>query len=246
MRILLIADIHANWPALRQVAAEPHDVCLCLGDLVDYGAEPGPCVQWVRQNCQHAVRGNHDHGAAQNVLIPARTGFKHLTALTRVLTRERLSESDLRYLGRLPVSRMVTLENTRFLLVHASPRDPLDEYAPADPEFWARRLQNVEADVVCVGHTHQPYVLEVGNKLVINPGSVGQPRDGDPRASFAILENFKVALRRIEYPVEETVAAVQASSLPELAKEQLSEVFRAGGAGNTSRNGGRSVQSNGA
>ena len=77
----------------------------------------------------------------------------------------------------------MTLDNTRYLLVHATPRDPLDEYALPDVDFWVRRLQNVEADVICVGHTHQPYVLEVGDKLVINPGSVGQPRDGDPRAS---------------------------------------------------------------
>jgi diadenosine tetraphosphatase ApaH/serine/threonine PP2A family protein phosphatase len=113
-------------------------------------------------------------------------------------------------------------------LVHATPRDPLDEYAPADPDFWARRLQLVEADVVCVGHTHQPYVLEVGGKLVINPGSAGQPRDGDPRASYAIVENFKVELRRLEYPVEDTIQVVRDSSLPDLAKEMLAEVYRTG------------------
>jgi putative phosphoesterase len=228
MRILVLADIHANWPALQTVAAEPHDVCLCLGDLVDYGPEPAPCIAWVREHARHAVRGNHDHGVAQNVLVSARVGFKYLTAVTRVLTRERLGESELRFLARLPVSRIVTLENTRFLLVHASPRDPLDEYAPPDPDFWARRLQNVDADVVCVGHTHQPYVLEVGDKLVINPGSVGQPRDGDPRASYAIIEDFKVELKRVAYPVEDTVAAVQASNLPDQAKALLAEVFRTG------------------
>ena len=95
-------------------------------------------------------------------------------------------------------------------------------------EFWKRRLQNVDADVVCVGHTHQPYVLEVGDKLVINPGSVGQPRDGDPRASFAIINDNKVELRRIAYPIEETVASIQASSLVEEAKQALVEVFRTG------------------
>src|SRR5262245_60170035 len=128
MRILLVADLHANWPALRTVAAEPHDVCLCLGDLVDYGVEPGPCIAWAREHPQHTVRGNHDHGVAQNVMVQARGGFKYLTGVTRAVTRERLSESDLRFLGRLPVSRTLTLDNTRLLLVHASPRDPLDEY----------------------------------------------------------------------------------------------------------------------
>jgi putative phosphoesterase len=228
MRILLIADIHANWAALQQVATEPHDICLCLGDLVDYGVEPAPCLQWVRQHALHTVRGNHDHGAAQNVEIVARTGYKYLTAVTRSLTRELLSASDLRYLGRLPITKRVTIDNTRFLLVHASPRDPLDEYAPADPEFWARHLQNIDADVICVGHTHQPYFFEVGDKVVINPGSVGQPRDGDPRASYAILEDHEMELKRLDYPIEDTVAAVQASSLPAPIRERLVEMYRHG------------------
>jgi putative phosphoesterase len=228
MRILLLADIHGNWPALQAVAAEPHDLCLCLGDLVDYALEPGPCIEWARQHARYIVRGNHDHGVAQNVVINGKAGFRYLTAVTRAVTRERLSADDLRFLGRLPVTRTVTVDNTRFLLVHASPRDPLDEYAPADPDFWARRLANVDVDVVCVGHTHHPYVLEVGEKLVINPGSVGQPRDGDPRASYAIIEDYRVELKRVEYPIEKTLEVIQASSLPEGDKEMLVEVFRKG------------------
>src|SRR5437660_1375645 len=101
--------------------------------------------------------------------------------------------------------------------------------AIADADFWARRLADVDANVVCVGHTHHPYVLEVGDKLVINPGSVGQPRDGDPRASYAIIENNRVELKRLEYPVEDTVKSVLESSLPEPAKALLVEVFRTGG-----------------
>jgi putative phosphoesterase len=228
MRILVVADIHANWPALQAVALEPYDVCLCLGDLVDYALEPAACIDWVREHAQVAVRGNHDHGAAQNVQVHGKVGFKYLTGVTRVLTRELLGPEDVRYLGKLPVTRVVSIENTRFLLAHASPRDPLDEYAPADPEFWGRRLQNVDADVVCVGHTHHPYVLEVAGKLVINPGSVGQPRDGDPRASYAIIQDYNVELKRVEYPVEETVAVIQASALAEGDKEMLIEVFRRG------------------
>lgn len=228
MRILLISDIHANWPALRVVAAQPHDLCVCLGDLVDYGLEPAPCVEWVRQYARWTVRGNHDHGVAQNVVVNGRNGFKYLSGITRPLSRERLQAPDFRFLARLPLTRVVTVEQTRFLMVHASPRDPLDEYAPPEVEFWSRRLQNVDADVICVGHTHQPYVLTVGNKLVINPGSVGQPRDGDPRASFAILEpkTKKVELLRLEYPVEETVRVIQESPLADADKEMLIEVFR--------------------
>jgi putative phosphoesterase len=227
MRILLLGDIHANWPALQAIN-EPHDLCLCLGDLVDYGVEPAPCIAWARQHAHYSVRGNHDHGVAQNVTVSGRNGYKYLTGVTRAVSRSRTSADDVRYLARLPVTRLLTLDDTRFLLVHATPRDPLDEYAPGDRQFWARRLENVDADVVCVGHTHQPYVLEVDGKLVVNPGSVGQPRDGDPRASYAVLDNFNVELKRVEYPVEDTVRAVQDSPLPDEAKAMLAEVLRTG------------------
>jgi putative phosphoesterase len=228
VRILLVSDIHANWPAL-QALNEPHDVCLCLGDLVDYALEPAPCLEWVRHNVQHAVRGNHDHGVAQDVVITGGNGFKHLAGVTRPLTRERLKPEDVRFLAGLPVTRMLTLDDQRFLLVHATPRDPLDEWATADADFWARRLEGVEADVICVGHTHQAYVLEVGSKLVVNPGSIGLPRDGDPRAAYAVLEDREVELKRVEYPVEDTVRTIQESSLADLDKQLLAEVFRTGG-----------------
>jgi putative phosphoesterase len=227
MRILVLADIHGNWPAL-QALQEPHDLCLCLGDLVDYGLEASACIDWVRHHAGYIVRGNHDHGLAQNVVLGGRNGFKYLTSLTRSLVRQGLSSEDLRYLSRLPVTRMLTLDHTRFLLVHASPRDPLDEYAPADAAFWFRRLQNIEADVICVGHTHVPYVLTVGDKLVINPGSLGQPRDGDPRASYAVIEGEKVELKRVEYPVEDAVRPIQESTLPDIAKDMLADVLRTG------------------
>ncbi len=228
MRILLLADIHANWAALQAVLQEPHDVCLMVGDLVDYGPDPGPVVDWARIQATYAVRGNHDHNVAQNVVNASGTGYRHLSNVTRRLSRERLGESEFRYLATLPLTRMTTLDEKRFFLVHATPRDPLDEFAPAEVDFWQRRLQQVEADVVCVGHTHIPYVLEVGQTLVINPGSVGQARDGDPRASYAVLEGFSVELKRIEYPIEETVDNLMAADLPEDALDQLVEVLRTG------------------
>jgi putative phosphoesterase len=227
MRILLVADIHANWPALKTLQ-EPCDVCLCLGDLVDYALEPGPCLEWIRQHAHYTVRGNHDHAVAQNIVASGRNGFKYLTSVTRQVTRSLLGEPDVRYLAGLPVTQAVTLDGPRFLLVHATPRDPLDEYAYPDAELWARRLQNVDADVICVGHTHQPYVLEVGEKLVINPGSLGQPRDGDPRGAYAIIDHNRVELKRLEYPVEDTIRKIQESSLPDQAKELLAEAFRTG------------------
>ena len=203
MRILLISDVHANWPALAAVAAaEQFDACLCMGDLVDYGCEPAPVIDWVRRHATVCVRGNHDHMVAQNVATNGAGGFRYLSGATRRLSRERISEADRRYLAALPVTRYLTLDGIRFLLVHATPRDPLDEYAPPEVDFWRRRLENVAADFVLVGHTHFPYELFTSGARVINPGSVGLPRDGDPRASYAVLEGAKVTFRRAEYDVQ--------------------------------------------
>lgn len=227
MRILLVSDLHSNWAAL-QALLEPHDFCICLGDVVDYGPDPGPCVDWVRRSVQLAVRGNHDHGAAQNVIIQGLTGFRYLTHVTRPLTRRRLPREDLRFLAALPTWCRATLEGLNYLLVHATPRDPLDEFAPPSADFWARRLDGIEADVVCVGHTHQPYVLEVDGKLVVNPGSVGLCRDGDPRPSYAVIQDRQVELKRFEYPIEETVKQVEQTELPPAAKALLAQVYRTG------------------
>src|SRR5713226_1518598 len=146
MRVLLISDIHANWPALEAVAAEQFDVCLCMGDLVDYGCEPAPVINWVRNNVHACVRGNHDHMVAQNVVTVGQAGFKYLSGATRGLSRQRVDEAGHRFLAALPVTQFLTLDGMRFLLVHATPRDPMDEYGPPEVDFWRRRLDHVGAD----------------------------------------------------------------------------------------------------
>jgi putative phosphoesterase len=227
MRILLLADVHGNRAALEAVS-EPHDVCLFLGDLVDYGPEPAACVDWAKKHAHHAVRGNHDHGVAQNVEVQGVGGFRFLTACTRPPTVAALNSCQRRYLADLPTSKMLTLDGKRFLLVHATPRDPMDEYAAADPAFWAPRLAGLAVDYVCVGHTHQPYVLQVGDTTVINPGSVGLPRDGNPKAAYAVYEDGEVTLHRVDYPVEDTLRALQASDLQPTAKQMLGDIYRGG------------------
>jgi putative phosphoesterase len=227
MRVLLVSDIHSNWPALQAVR-EPYDVCLFMGDLVDYGLEPSPCIDWVRRNATHSVRGNHDHGAAQGVVISGAAGFRYLTAVTRPITSEKLSEPDRRFLASFPLTKYVTLNGRRYLLVHASPRDPMDEFAPPDVDFWLRRLEGVDVDFVICGHTHQPYILQVGKTTVINPGSIGLPRDGDPRASYGVVTDNVIELRRVEYAVEEMVDSIRISPLADRAKEMLTEVYRTG------------------
>jgi putative phosphoesterase len=227
MRILIVSDIHANWAALRAIP-ESFDVCLCLGDLVDYGPDPVPCVRWAMRHATYAIRGNHDHGVAQGILVTGETGFRYLTASSRPSMWEALGPEERRYLLQLPVTQRCTLAGKRFLLVHATPRDPLDEYLLKDPSTWAKRLQNVDADIVCVGHTHIQYKLEINGVVVLNPGSVGLPRDGDPRAGFAVIENDKIDLKRVAYPVEETIARVEGMPWPRRAKDVTAHVLRLG------------------
>jgi putative phosphoesterase len=227
VRTLIVSDIHGNWPALQAID-EPCDVCLCLGDLVDYGPDPAPCVRWAMARAHYAIRGNHDHGAAQGIPVNGDSGYRYLTRVTRPYVWEALGPEERRYLLQLPLTRRFTLDGRRFLLVHATPRDPLDEYLLKDPRTWAKRLRNVEADVICVGHSHIQFNLEVDGAVVLNPGSVGQPRDGDPRAAYAVIDENRIELKRVAYPVEQTVARVAAAPVPERAKRLLIHSFRHG------------------
>lgn len=97
-----------------------------------------------------------------------------------------------------------------------------------DRLLWAKRVHNVDADIVCVGHSHMQFNLSVDGTVVLNPGSVGQPRDGDPRAAYAVIEDNKVELKRVEYPIEETISRIEATSLPDRAKQLMSHSLRTG------------------
>ena len=244
MRILVLADIHANRAALDAIR-EPFDACLFLGDLVEYGPEPEACIEWVRRNCRQGVRGNHDHGVVQNVEIQGVAGFRYLTKATRKMTADRLNPADRRFLAELPTTAMLTLGGLRFFLVHASPRDPLEEYIQPDAKVWEARLAHIKADFVCVGHTHHQYALTVGKTTVLNPGSVGLPRDGDPRARYAVIDDGKVELKQVEYDVEATVAALETTDIEPEAKRLLTEVYRNGKYLFPAENGSNGVYKNG-
>src|SRR6478609_226807 len=97
MRILVVSDIHANWPALEAIDEE-YDVCLCLGDLVDYGPDPVRCVQWVMENATYSIRGNHDHGVAQGIQVRGDAGFRYLTRVSRPSMWDALGHEERRYL----------------------------------------------------------------------------------------------------------------------------------------------------
>jgi putative phosphoesterase len=236
MRILLVSDIHGNRAAIESIREE-FDCCVFLGDLVDYCLEPGPCIDWVQKNATYAIRGNHDHGAAQKVLLSGHAGYRYLTSVTRPSTIESLTDPHRRFLASLPTTRMLTLGGKTFLFAHATPRDPMDEYAPPDVDFWRRRLEGVKVDYVCVGHTHVQFALHVGTTTVVNPGSVGLPRDGDPRAAYAIITDEGPLLKRIEYPIEQTVQSIEGFDIGDHAKHMLAEVLRTGKLGRKNGNG---------
>lgn len=228
MRILVLADVHANWPALAAIR-EPFDACLFLGDLVEYGTNPVPCIEWAQRHVTCAVRGNHDHAVAQRVPPRGGSGFRALAAATRPIHWNLLHPKHLKYLARLPVTQSFVLDGLRFFLVHATPRDPMDEYLSNDPDGWNARLDGIEADFVCAGHTHIPALMDLGRLQVLNPGSVGQPRDGDPRCSYAMIEHGHAEIRRVEYDIEATIAQLRESGLAPPMLELAENVLRTGG-----------------
>lgn len=228
MKILVLADIHSNWPALSAIN-ESFDACFFLGDLVDYASNPVPCLEWVQANATAAVRGNHDHAVAQRIVARGGSGFRKLAAATRPLQWSLLSPRHLKYLARLPVTCHLRLGGTRFALMHATPRDPMDEYLADDPAGWQLRVQGIDADIVCVGHSHVQFRLDIDGVQVINPGSVGQPRDGDPRCAYAVIEDGKVELKRVAYDIDATVAHLRNAGLDADVVDLAESALRTGG-----------------
>lgn len=228
MKILVLADIHANWPALSAIR-ESFDACFFLGDLVDYASNPVPCIEWVQAHATAAVRGNHDHAVAQRIVARGGSGFRQLAAATRPLQWQVLAPKHLKYLARLPVTRHIRMGETRFVLMHATPRDPMDEYLADDPAGWQSRLAGIDADIVCVGHSHIQFRLDFNGIQVVNPGSVGQPRDGDPRCAYAVIEDGKIELRRVAYDIDATLAHLKAAGIDADALAMAEAALRTGG-----------------
>lgn len=228
MRVLVISDIHGNRAALEAVATTRHDAVICLGDIVGYGPEPAACTQWVQRHAGWTVQGNHDRAIGEGVPPRCRPDFAWLAEAVTPWTRSQLAPDDLTFLAGLPRWTVHVLDGVRVACVHARPSDPLYGYLSPDREVWARELEGVIADLVLVGHTHLPLDFRIGRQRLINPGSVGQPKDGDPRAAFALVVDGEPQLCRIEYDVEQTVAALEASDIARPAVGVLGEMLRTG------------------
>jgi predicted phosphodiesterase len=239
MRIAVVSDIHSNLEALEAVLADLQgrrpDCVICLGDFVGYGPDPNACIDVLAPRLRAAVVGNHDVAA-----IGARSidDFNLLAQEAIIWTQRTLVNGARTYLTALP--QRTDLE--RLLIVHASPRQPVDEYIlevrDARAAFAADPFR-----IAVVGHTHQPAVfvesnhrvsaqgllpevalrLEENRRYIINVGSVGQPRDGDPRAAYAIMDTTELVatLYRVPYPIEETQRKMEAAGLPGPLIERL-------------------------
>jgi diadenosine tetraphosphatase ApaH/serine/threonine PP2A family protein phosphatase len=240
VNVLLISDVHSNLLALETVleACGPVDAIWNLGDTVGYGPRPNECISLLQEKSVNLwLAGNHDLAALDQRRL---SGFNPVAALAARWTGDQLTEEHQRFLSQLsPIT-----EEHGYLLAHGSPRDPISEYIFGASEATAN-LRLLAGQICFVGHTHFPIIaapgpdgelatvrlltdgeaVHLGNAgpLILNPGSVGQPRDGDRRASFGILDlgSQIFTLRRVEYDIRATQKAMREAGLPDQLVSRL-------------------------
>ncbi|MFC7213867.1 metallophosphoesterase family protein [Saliphagus sp. GCM10025334] len=209
MRIGLCSDVHGNLPALEAVLADLPDVdaLVCAGDVVGYNPWPAECVERLRDLEVPTVMGNHDRAVARETTFR----FNAMAAAGVELARERLTDDQREWLASLPDERLAF--DGQVKIAHGHPADP-DRYTY--PRDFSPRLLEDES-VLVLGHTHVQHVERYAEGIIVNPGSVGQPRDGDPRAAYAVLDldALEVETRRVAYDVERVQQAVAEVGLPE-------------------------------
>ena len=242
MKFLILADLHSNWHALESVLADAKgkfDQIICCGDLVGYNGQPGRVLEWTRQHCASVIRGNHDKVVAG---IEDLEWFNEIAQIAARWTIQQLEETQIDYLRTLR-SGPVALDY--FHICHGSPRDE-DEYITTAREA-ASCFGYFELALAFFGHTHLqggfslkggrigaiPAVrkakvesileLDPDSVYMVNPGSVGQPRDGDPRAGYAIYDSEQkvVKLHRTEYPIDRTADEIMNAGLPDVLAFRL-------------------------
>lgn len=242
MRCAILADIHSNLAALEAVLVDIKerggvDQIWCLGDIVGYGPDPGECLRLLREQELTCVAGNHDWAAVGNVSI---ADFNPDAAAACRWTARQLTPEQVEFLKNLPL----TLICDDFTLVHGSPRDPITEYmlSVASAVINFARLTT---SFCLIGHSHVPCIFEYfpetrlcqirelvpeepvklnGRRLIINPGGVGQPRDGDPRAAYAIYDSQHqtVVHYRVPYDIAATQERMRRHGLPQFLIARLS------------------------
>jgi len=223
MRVALLSDIHANLVALEAVLAEvtAAEEIWVMGDTVGYGPDPGDVLAALGERSARLVAGNHDRAVATGAGLEL---FNPAARAAALLHREWLSAEERDLLGALPLTFAAA---DHYTVCHGSPRDPLWEYV-FDRATAAAAMRSAETPHCCNGHTHVPAVIELaGGRRMINPGSVGQPRDGDPRAAYAWLDTTTsaVELRRVDYDIRKTQDRMRARGLPDILADRLTHGF---------------------
>lgn len=220
-RLLILSDIHGNWPALKAIlAAEPQwDAIAFCGDVVDYGPQPVECLRWVMQNATHAVRGNHDNALAFDVDCGCMRTFREYSFATRAWHRTLLDDAQVSFLRSIPLRNRFEWQGKTFRMAHATPQGQLSEYL--EPREWASRVAAIDADYMLLGHTHVQGMGAFGKITVVNPGSVGLARDYPGKACYAICCDGRMELRRIDYDVDCTAEGLRTAPLPNHVSEGL-------------------------
>lgn len=221
MRLGVISDVHANRVALEAVLDDMPavDRLVCAGDVVGYGPWPGECIELVREHCAATVEGNHDRNVdtpdRYSMNVMAHEGLKHALA--------ELSDEQREWLRSLP--RTVELAEGRVLVVHDHP-EHVDQYVQPH-SFPEIRPYLDDYDACILGHTHIQHEATVDGRLILNPGSVGQPRDKDPRAAYAVVDTaadpVDAQLHRVTYDIDAVQRACREAGLPGRTAERLAQ-----------------------
>jgi putative phosphoesterase len=227
MRIAVLSDIHANLHALQAVwqdiEQQNPDSIYCLGDLVGYGAYPNEVVAFLREREIPTVMGNYDEGVGYDLhdcgCIYKDPEKDRLGKQSLLWSREHTSEENKAFLQRLPVQIRLEERRPHLLLVHGSPRR-INEYLYEDrPQATFERIAKLAGtELLLFGHTHLPYEKQVSGTRFVNAGSVGKPKDGDPRAGYVLLtanRRPKVEFRRVTYDVDAAAKAIRETALPD-------------------------------
>jgi putative phosphoesterase len=215
MLVGLIADVHSNAVALREVLsildAVGAEEILHAGDIIGYNPYPDETVELFKKKKIISILGNHDRA----LITGNASGFNPYAAAALKWTKNMMSLDNIDYIRGLENVEHINVKGIRITLVHGSPKDP-DEYIyPEDVESDLLKADNCE--ILILGHTHVQFKKEYPEGIILNPGSVGQPRDGDPRAAFAVLdtETGKIKLERASYDIEKVIEDMLSAHLPE-------------------------------
>lgn len=237
MRVAVISDVHGNYHALeavlQEIDGEDVDAVWCLGDTVGYGPLPNECCTAVQERADVCLVGNHDLVVLGELSV---TDFNDEAAAAALWTSDVLTDSSRGFLQRLkPAGAAEGID-----LYHASARDPVWEYVLTE-EAARASLELSNSPLVLVGHSHVALAItlndrevlgglapggtevELDGRWLLNPGSVGQPRDGDPRAAWALLDLKRMfaAFRRVQYPIEQTQSEMHERGLPRTLADRL-------------------------